>query len=122
MSDPTWVSILPPVLAIVLAIATRQVYLSLAGGIWLGWAILEGWQPFAGLGASIDATVGRSGCKMAATSIRALPTDTENAKRRLAAGRSLGVRRSSERTATATTSTIDNAATIAITPPAWTAP
>jgi len=58
MSDPTWISILPPVLAIVLAIATRQVYLSLAGGIWMGWTILEGWQPLSGLGASIDATVG----------------------------------------------------------------
>ena len=28
MSDPTWISVLPPVLAIVLAIWTRQVYLS----------------------------------------------------------------------------------------------
>lgn len=58
MTEPTWISVLPPLLAIVLAIATRQVYLSLAGGIWLGWAILEGWNPLAGLGAGIDATVG----------------------------------------------------------------
>lgn len=57
MSDPTWISILPPVLAIVLAIWTRQVYLSLAGGIWFAWTILEGWDPLAGLGSSIDGTV-----------------------------------------------------------------
>jgi tetracycline resistance efflux pump len=58
MTDPTWISLLPPVLAIVLAIWTRQVYLSLAGGIWLGWIILEDWSPFAGLAAAIEGTVG----------------------------------------------------------------
>jgi tetracycline resistance efflux pump len=57
MSDPTWISVLPPVAAIVLAIWSRQVYLSLAGGIWLGWTILNGWNPLVGLAASIDATV-----------------------------------------------------------------
>ena len=57
MSDPTWISVLPPVAAIVLAIWSRQVYLSLAGGIWLGWTILNGWNPLAGLAASVDATV-----------------------------------------------------------------
>lgn len=57
MNDPTWISVLPPVLAIVLAIWTRQVYLSLAAGVWLGWTILEGWDPFAGLGMAIEATV-----------------------------------------------------------------
>ncbi len=57
MSDPTWISILPPVAAIVLAIWSKQVYLSLAGGIWLGWTILNGWNPLVGLAASVDATV-----------------------------------------------------------------
>ena len=57
MSDPTWISVLPPVLAIVLAIVTRQVYLSLAGGIWLGWTILAGWNPAVGLADAIDETV-----------------------------------------------------------------
>jgi Na+/H+ antiporter NhaC len=57
MTEPTWISVLPPVLAIVLAIWTRQVYLSLAGGVWLGWTILEGWHPLAGLAAAIDGTV-----------------------------------------------------------------
>ncbi len=56
-SDPTWLSLLPPLLAIVLAIGTRQVYLSLAGGIWLGWTILNGWNPLVGLAASVDALV-----------------------------------------------------------------
>ena len=57
MSDPTWISVLPPVLAIVLAIWTRQVYLSLAGGLWFAWTILEGWNPVAGMGATIEGTV-----------------------------------------------------------------
>lgn len=57
MPDPGWISILPPLLAIVLAIVTRQVYLSLAAGVWLGWAIIEGWDPAAGLGTAIDETV-----------------------------------------------------------------
>jgi tetracycline resistance efflux pump len=57
MSDPTWVSILPPVLAIVLAIWTRQVYLSLGAGIWLGWMILDDWNPLSGLATAIEETV-----------------------------------------------------------------
>ncbi len=57
MPEPTWISLLPPLLAIFLAIASRQVYLSLAGGIWLGWTILHGWNPVAGMGAAIEGTV-----------------------------------------------------------------
>ena len=57
MSDPTWISVLPPVLAIVLAIWTRQVYLSLAGGILFAWTILEGWNPLTGLASTIQGTV-----------------------------------------------------------------
>jgi Na+/H+ antiporter NhaC len=57
MSDPTWISVLPPVLAIVLAIWTRQVYLSLAGGLWLGWTILAGGNPLAGMGGAIEGAV-----------------------------------------------------------------
>lgn len=57
MTEPTWISVLPPLLAIALAIVTRQVYLSLASGIWLGWTILAGWNPIAGLGQAIDETV-----------------------------------------------------------------
>ena len=58
MSDPTWVSVLPPLLAIGLAISTRQVYLSLAGGLWLAWSILAGWNFGAGLMDAVESTVG----------------------------------------------------------------
>ncbi len=58
MPDPTWLSLLPPLLAIVLAIWSRQVYLSLAAGVVLGWTILSGWNPLAGLGASVESIVG----------------------------------------------------------------
>jgi Na+/H+ antiporter NhaC len=51
-------SLLPPLLAIGLAIYTRQVYLSLAAGIWLGWTIAAGGSPIAGAGLAIDRTVG----------------------------------------------------------------
>ncbi|MEX1256246.1 MAG: Na+/H+ antiporter NhaC family protein [Gemmatimonadota bacterium] len=58
MIEPGWISILPPVLAIVLAIWTRQVYLSLAAGVWIGWTIVEGWNPLAGLARAIAEIVG----------------------------------------------------------------
>jgi Na+/H+ antiporter NhaC len=57
MTDPTWISLLPPVLAIVLAIWSRQVYLSLAGGVWLGWTILNGWNPLTGLAVTVEEIV-----------------------------------------------------------------
>ena len=56
--DPSWTSLLPPVLAIGLAIGTRQVYLSLGAGVWLGFTILGGGNPLAGLGGAIDGVVG----------------------------------------------------------------
>jgi tetracycline resistance efflux pump len=55
--EPTWVSVLPPLLAIALAIVTRQVFLSLAAGIWLGWTILAGWNPLTGLAGAIEGGV-----------------------------------------------------------------
>lgn len=57
MQDPTWITLLPPLLAIALAIITRQVFLSLAAGIWLGWTILAGGNPLMGLTDSIEGTV-----------------------------------------------------------------
>ena len=44
-----WLSILPPVLAIVLAIKTKHVYISLTLGIWLGWTIISRGNPLTGL-------------------------------------------------------------------------
>lgn len=55
--EPSWLSLLPPLVAIVLAIVSRQVYLSLAGGIWLGWTLMLGGNPLAGLSGAIDGTV-----------------------------------------------------------------
>lgn len=55
--EATWVSVLPPLLAIALAIITRQVFLSLAAGIWLGWTIIAGWNPLAGIAGAIEGGV-----------------------------------------------------------------
>ncbi len=57
MIDPTWTSLLPPLLAIALAIWTKQVYLSLAGGLWMAWSMLSDWNPLSGLASSIEGTV-----------------------------------------------------------------
>lgn len=57
MNDPGWLSILPPVLAIILAIWTKQVILSLFAGIWLGFTILAGLNPLTGLTAGLDGVV-----------------------------------------------------------------
>ena len=51
-------SVLPPLFAIGLAIYTRQVFLSLAAGIWLGHTILVGWNPAAGAASAIDGAIG----------------------------------------------------------------
>ena len=40
--DPSWVSILPPLVAIALALITRQAHLALFLGVWLGAVILNG--------------------------------------------------------------------------------
>ena len=55
--NPTWVSLLPPLLAIGLAVATRQVFLSLGGGIWLGWTVLAGWHFGVGLTDAVESVV-----------------------------------------------------------------
>lgn len=52
-----FLSLFPPLIAIVLAIRTKQVYLSLMAGIWLGWLILSDWNLLTGTLASIQALV-----------------------------------------------------------------
>jgi len=52
-----WISILPPLLAIILAIKTKQVYPSLFLGIWLGWTAINGWNPLIGLRETLEAVV-----------------------------------------------------------------
>jgi len=48
-------SLVPPVVAIVLAIVSRQVYISLIIGIWLGWVIINDFNPLLG---TLDAIQG----------------------------------------------------------------
>jgi len=50
-------SLLPPVLAIVLAIRTKQVFIALIFGIWLGWVILSGGNILIGTTATIQGLV-----------------------------------------------------------------
>ncbi|HSD70625.1 MAG TPA: hypothetical protein VLB07_13795, partial [Woeseiaceae bacterium] len=57
MDNAGWVSILPPVLAIVLAIWSKQVILSLFAGIWIGFTVLHGFNPLTGLAAGLDGVV-----------------------------------------------------------------
>ncbi len=48
MSELGALSLLPPLLAIALAIVSRQVILSLGAGIWLGFTLLSGYNPLLG--------------------------------------------------------------------------
>lgn len=57
MTDPGWLSVLPPVCAIALAIVSRQVILSLLTGIWLGWWLLGDANPLAALGDAIEGVI-----------------------------------------------------------------
>ncbi len=57
MSDPSWYSILPPVIAIVLAIWSKQVILSLFAGIWMGFTLLNGFNPLSGLTHGFDGII-----------------------------------------------------------------
>ncbi len=57
MSTYGWLSIVPPILAIVMALRTRQVHLSLFAGIWIGTTIVAGFDPIAGAAAAIEQLV-----------------------------------------------------------------
>lgn len=63
MIDPTflqeypWLSLLPSVIAIILAIRTKQVFISLLFGTWLGWLILSNFRLLDGTLATIQALV-----------------------------------------------------------------
>ncbi len=60
-------SILPPLIAITLALWTRQVFMALAVGIWFGYMIMAGWHPLTGTLDTINSFV-------------AVVTDTSNAR------------------------------------------
>ncbi len=55
--DYGWLSVIPPLLAILLAIITRQVFVSLFIGILAGWIIISGWSFFGGLAGSIESMI-----------------------------------------------------------------
>lgn len=57
MNEYGFLSVLPPLLAIVLAIRTKQVYISLLFGIWLSWIIIYQGNIFTGTYRSIMALV-----------------------------------------------------------------
>ena len=50
----TWISLLPPLVAIGLALITREVILSLFAGIWIGALFLVGFNPFSGTAQSLE--------------------------------------------------------------------
>jgi Na+/H+ antiporter NhaC len=53
----TWISLIPPIVAIGLALITREVVLSLFAGIWIGALFLVNLNPFAGTAQSLDLLV-----------------------------------------------------------------
>lgn len=57
MYEPNILSVIPPLFAIILAIVTRQVILSLSIGIWIGFCILESVNPITGLALGIEGIV-----------------------------------------------------------------
>ena len=61
-------SVLPPLVAITLALWTRQVFMALAVGIWFGYMIMAGGHPLTGTLDTIDSFVtvlkiGRASCR-----------------------------------------------------------
>ncbi len=57
MNDYGFWSIIPPVLAIALAIRTKQVTFSLLLGLFVGGLIMEGWNPFRAFVGTLDALI-----------------------------------------------------------------
>tara|TARA_R110002073_G_scaffold40547_5_gene115148 strand:+ start:279262 stop:280743 length:1482 start_codon:yes stop_codon:yes gene_type:complete len=57
MTDFGFLSILPPVIAIILALRTKQVYIALVFGIWFSWIIINDWNFLTGTLAAIEAMV-----------------------------------------------------------------
>ena len=57
MQDPVWTSVIPPLLAIGLAIATRQVILSLSIGLWMGALLLGSGNPLVAIPQAIDTVI-----------------------------------------------------------------
>ncbi|HSJ09726.1 MAG TPA: Na+/H+ antiporter NhaC family protein [Longimicrobiales bacterium] len=58
--EPGWLTLLPPIVAIVLALVFKEVVLSLFAGIWLGALLLNGFDPLAASLRSVDEFILRS--------------------------------------------------------------
>ncbi|TVZ56361.1 transporter (NhaC family) [Lutibacter sp. Hel_I_33_5] len=52
-----FLSVLPPIVAIILALRTKQVYIALLFGIWFSWLIINNWNPLEGTIAMIEGMV-----------------------------------------------------------------
>ena len=50
-------SLLPPITALTLAVWKKQIYPALLLGIWMGWWVLDDWNPLAALASSISSLV-----------------------------------------------------------------
>lgn len=57
MSDYGFLSVLPPVLAIILALKTKQVYIALVFGIWFSWLIMSDWNLLDGTLSTVEGMV-----------------------------------------------------------------
>src|SRR5690606_22021053 len=57
MTEPAWYSVLPPVLAIVLAIWTKQVILALFAGVWIGYTLIYGLNPVTGFTEGLEGLI-----------------------------------------------------------------
>ncbi|MCM4167020.1 hypothetical protein KCTC52924_01877 [Arenibacter antarcticus] len=57
MDNYGFLSILPPVIAIVLALRTKQVYIALLFGIWFSWIIINDWNFLTGTFATVEGLV-----------------------------------------------------------------
>ena len=57
INDPQWFSILPPIIAIILAIKTKQVIPSLFAGIWIGCFLINEFDPITGLAESFESII-----------------------------------------------------------------
>ncbi len=55
--EPGWLSLLPPLVAIGLALLTREVVLSLFAGVWIGALFLADFGPLAGTAGSLDVLI-----------------------------------------------------------------
>ena len=52
-----WLSVVPPVLAIGLAVASRQAVPSLLAGVWVGWIIAAGGDPLGGTASAVQSLI-----------------------------------------------------------------